>query len=101
MMAAEHPYLAILLMACASYFCRIIGYFLMGYVRVTPRVEAWLGALPLSVMGAFLVPAAVNSGPAEMVGFVVTFIAYRIVRHEIVGALAGVAAVAAIRAIFL
>lgn len=100
MTAAEHPYLAILVMALASYLCRVAGYFVMGYVRVTPRVEAWLAALPLSVMGAVLVPAAVRSGPAEIAGFAVTFLVYRLSGHEIVGALSGVAAVGAMRALF-
>ena len=37
--------LALAGMAVASYACRVGGYFLMGYVQLTPRVEAALDAL--------------------------------------------------------
>lgn len=98
-MAADQPVLAIVLMAVAAYLSRIAGYFVMGFVPVTPRVEAWLGALPLSVMGAVLIPAAVRSGPPEIAGFATTLIVYRLVRNEMVAALSGVAAVGLLRAL--
>jgi len=40
-MAVESTFLLALLgMALASFACRISGFLLMGYVRITPRVEA-------------------------------------------------------------
>lgn len=97
-MAADQPILAILVMAASAYASRIVGYFVMGYVRVTPRVEAWLSALPMAVMGAILAPAAAAAGPAELAGFGATIGAYLLARNEIVGAIAGVTAVAVVRA---
>ena len=40
-MAAENGfYLAVLGMAVASYACRVGGFLLMGWVPITPRLEA-------------------------------------------------------------
>ena len=50
--------LAIGAMAAASYACRIAGYLLMGYVPVTPRVQAALKAIPLGVMIGIVMPSA-------------------------------------------
>jgi uncharacterized membrane protein len=96
-MAADQPIVAILVMAAAAYLTRIAGYFLMGYVRVTPRVEAWLAALPISVMAAVLAPQAAAAGVPEAAGFAATLGVYAALRNEIVGAMAGVAAVALLR----
>jgi uncharacterized membrane protein len=96
-MAADQPIVAILVMAAAAYLTRIAGYFLMGYVRVTPRVEAWLAALPISVMAAVLAPQAAAAGVPEAAGFAATLGVYAAFRNEIVGAMAGVAAVALLR----
>jgi len=46
-MAVESTFLLALVgMALASFACRISGFLLMGYVRITPRVEAALKAVP-------------------------------------------------------
>ena len=41
--------IALAAMAVASYACRVAGYFLMGYVQITPRIESALKAVPLRV----------------------------------------------------
>lgn len=86
-------------MTAASYFTRVVGFFLMRFVAVTPWVEAWLGALPLAVMGSILAPIAIHGGPAEWAGFVATFVIWRLKGDDIFAALGGVAAVALVRAI--
>ena len=40
----------------------------MRYVALTPRVDAWLRAIPIALVGAILGPVAVNGGPPEWLG---------------------------------
>jgi uncharacterized membrane protein len=87
-------------MAAASYMTRIAGFFLMRFVAVTPRVEIWLKALPLAIMGSILGPIAAHGGPAEYAGFAATIAVYFWRRNDIVAAFAGMAVVAACRAGF-
>jgi uncharacterized membrane protein len=87
-------------MAAASYMTRIAGFFLMRFVAVTPRVEIWLKALPLAIMGAILGPIVANGGVAEYAGFAATIAVYLWRRNDIVAAFAGMAVVAACRAGF-
>lgn len=89
---------AIALMGVASYACRVGGYFMMRYVAITPRVEAWLNAIPISLMGAILGPAALRGGPAEWLGLVVTLGVMRATGRDFVSVFAGVATVAVARA---
>jgi uncharacterized membrane protein len=87
------------IMAIAAYLMRIVGFFLMRFVALTPRVEAWLKALPLAIMGAILGPIAVHGGWPEYAGFAATIAVYFWRRNDILAALAGMAAVAAARAV--
>lgn len=88
------------LMAVASYLTRIAGFFLMRFVVVTPRVESWLKALPLAIMGAILGPIVAHGGPAEYAGFAATIAVYYWRRNDISAAFAGMAVVAVSRAVF-
>lgn len=82
-MAVEDPFLLALAgMAVASYACRIGGHLLMGYVRITPRVEAALKAIPLAVMIGIVTP-----------GLAAVAITMKLTGKDVVAVLAGVAAV--------
>lgn len=85
-------------MAAAAYLTRVAGFFLMRFVAVTPRVEAWLKALPLAIMGSILGPIALHGGPAEYAGFVATVLVFLWRRNDIIAAAAGMATVALMRA---
>ena len=61
---------AILLLGLASLACRLGGFFLMRYVSITPRIDAWLRAIPIALAGAILGPVAVNGGPPEWLGLI-------------------------------
>lgn len=89
---------AILLMGAASYACRAGGYLLMRYVTITPRVQSWLRAMPMALIGAILGPAAANGGPAEWAGLVVAVIVTRVSGNDFAGAATAAAAVALVRA---
>lgn len=89
--------IAILLMGLASYACRAGGFFLMRYVTVTPRVEAWLKAIPIALVGAILGPIAVNGGPAEWLGLATAVLLMRLTGNDFVSVVASVAVVAVTR----
>lgn len=90
---------AILLMGLSSYVCRVGGYFLMRYVAMTPRVEAWLRAIPIALIGAILGPVAANGGPPEWLGLAAAIGVMRATGNEFLSAVVAMAAVAAMRAL--
>jgi uncharacterized membrane protein len=90
---------AILLLGVVSYGCRFSGFFLMRYVSLTPRVEAWLRSIPIALTGAILGPIAVNGGPPEWLGLLAAVVLMRVTTNEFVSAIAAVAIVATARAV--
>jgi uncharacterized membrane protein len=58
----------ILLMGIVTYSLRAGGYWLMGRVSISPRMEAALGYLPGAVITALVVPSALEAGFAGIVG---------------------------------
>lgn len=93
----SHFLLAIAAMAAASYACRLAGYLLMGYVPITPRVQAALKAIPLGVMVGIVTPSVLAGRLPEMVGLAVVFAAMKLTGKDVVAALAGAGAVALCR----
>ncbi|MEM7223691.1 MAG: AzlD domain-containing protein [Pseudomonadota bacterium] len=89
--------IAFLAMGLVTYVCRAAGFFAMGWVRLTPRVEAWLQAIPLAVVVAILAPAAASGRPPELLGILAAFIARQLSGNDFAGVGAGVAAVAVAR----
>ncbi|MBA4329285.1 MAG: branched-chain amino acid ABC transporter [Polaromonas sp.] len=89
--------LALLGMALASFACRISGFLLMGYVRITPRVEAALKAIPISVMVGIVTPAATAGKLPELLGLLAVGLAMKLVRNDLAAAVAGAATVAVAR----
>jgi branched chain amino acid efflux pump len=92
---------AILLMGVASHACRMAGFFLMRYIVITPRVKAWLNALPIALMGAILGPVAASGGPPEWTGLAVSIGLMKATGNDFLSVLAAVAAVASVRALGL
>ena len=88
---------AILLMGFASYACRAGGFFLMRYVTVTPRVEAWLKAIPIALVGAILGPVAINGGPAEWLGLVAAILLMRFTGSDFAAVVGSIALVVVAR----
>jgi len=88
---------AILVVGLASYFCRAGGFFLMRFVRVTPRVEAWLQAIPMAIVGAILGPVAANGGPPEWAGLAAAMGLMRVTGNDFLSIIGAVATVAVMR----
>ncbi len=85
-------------MAAASFACRAGGFLLMGFVPITPRLEAALRAIPLAVMIGILAPVVARGQPAELAGIAAVTLIMKLAGNELLAALAGVAIVAIARA---
>ncbi len=90
---------AIVVVGVVAYACRAGGFFLMRYVRLTPRVEAWLQAIPISIVGAILGPIAANGGPAEWAGLAASIALMWVTGQDFLGVFGAIAAVALVRAL--
>jgi len=94
-MDAEHGfYLAVLGMAVASYACRVGGFLLMGWLTITPRLEAALRAMPIGVMVGIVAPSVAAGRPPEIAGLVTVAVVMKLTRSDIAAAVAGAAVVA-------
>jgi uncharacterized membrane protein len=97
-MAVESTFLLALLgMGLASFACRIGGFLLMGYVTITPRVEAALKAIPISVMVGIVTPAATSGKLPELLGLLAVGGAMKLLRNDLAAAVAGAVTVALAR----
>ena len=93
------PYLAIAGMTVATYLCRIAGVVAMRYLRVTPRFERGLRALPGSIVVATVLPTAIEAGLPAALGLAAGVAAMILTRDELAGRLAGLGAGAGARAL--
>ena len=90
--------LAIAVMALATFACRWSGFALMSRVRVTPRIERGLRALPGSVVAATVLPLAAGSGPSAALALVASVAAMKLVRTELAALASGLATATLARA---
>jgi uncharacterized membrane protein len=90
--------LAIGAMALVTFLCRIAGVVLMSRVRLTPRIERGLRALPGSIILATILPVAIDNGLPAIVALTTAIVAMVVTRIDIVGLLAGLGTLAVIRA---
>ena len=86
---------AVAALAVASFFCRAGGFVAMRYVRITPRMESALKAVPLAVMIGIVMPAAAAGRAPELVALLAVGLVMKVWSNELVAALAGLAVVAA------
>ncbi len=89
---------AILAAGVVSYGCRAGGYFLMRYVSLTPPVQGWLQAIPISIVGAILGPIAATGGPPEWAGLAAAIGLTWLTGWDFVGVIGAIGAVALARA---
>jgi len=97
-----HPtaLVAILLMALVTYACRAGGYWMMGRVTISPRVEAGLQYLPGAVLISLVAPAMAEEGIPGVLAVIATAIAMRASRNLLVALVAGVGTVWLARQVF-
>lgn len=92
--------LTILGMGAVTYMTRIGGFWLLGRITPTKRVEAWMRAIPGAVLVSLIAPALLAAG---VVGFVAAAATVLIAArtHRLLPALvAGVVIVAVARLVF-
>jgi len=90
-------FLALVCMGLASFACRLAGFVLMGYVSITPRIEAGMRAVPLAVMIGIVTPAVAAGKLPEIVALVVVGAIVRVTGNDVIAAVAGAAVVAGMR----
>jgi uncharacterized membrane protein len=86
-------------MMLVTYLCRASGVVLMSRVRITPRVERALRALPGSIVVATILPLAVDGGAPALLGLGATVLVMSLAGIELVAIGAGLACVALLRAL--
>jgi uncharacterized membrane protein len=90
---------AFAVMTAVTVASRLGGYWLMGYVNVTPRVRRMLDALPGSIIVAASLPVAVNGGPVVLFAILAAMIVTIIRRNDFLAVITGMAVAAAARAL--
>nr|WP_210344660.1 AzlD domain-containing protein [Methylobacterium ajmalii] len=88
-------------LALVTYLCRASGVVLMSRVRLTPRVERGLRALPGSIVVATAVPTGLSAGLPGLLGLVTAAGVMALTRFELAAVLAGLGVVALGRAVGL
>jgi uncharacterized membrane protein len=90
-----HPgaLLAIALMAVVTYACRAGGYWLMGRVTMSPRVEVGLTCLPGAVLVSLVAPAMAQEGIPGVCAVAVTAVAMRRTNNLLIAMVAGIGTV--------
>ncbi|HEX5778659.1 MAG TPA: AzlD domain-containing protein [Xanthobacteraceae bacterium] len=90
--------LAILAMTGATYLTRAGGFWLMGYVNLTPRVRRMLEASPGAVIVATVLPLVVRDGIAAAAAVATGAVVMYLLRRDYLAVFAGMAVAAAARA---
>src|SRR5262249_13846712 len=91
--------IAFAVMMVVTVASRVGGFWLMGYVNITPRVRRMLDALPGSIIIAAALPVAVNGGPIVLLGIAAAIAITIIRRNEFVAVITGMLVAALARAL--
>jgi len=92
------PLAAIAAMALATYFTRVIGYWLMGHVPMTLRMRRMLETLPGAIVVATILPLMMRAGVPGVIGIGATFAAMLMRRNEFLAVALGLGSVSLARA---
>jgi uncharacterized membrane protein len=90
--------IAFAVMTAVTVASRLGGYWLMGYVNVTPRVRRMLDALPGSIIVAAALPVAVNGGLVVMFAIGAAMVVTIIRRNDFLAVMTGMVVAALARA---
>lgn len=91
--------IAFAVMTAVTVASRLGGYWLMGYVDVTPRVRRMLDALPGSIIVAAALPVAINGGPVVIVALAAAMAVSIVRRNDFLAVITAMAVAAAARAL--
>jgi uncharacterized membrane protein len=90
--------LAFVVMMVVTVASRLGGFWLMGYVNVTPRVRRMLDALPGSIIVAASLPMVATGGPVAILAIVAAIAVTIVRRNEFLAVITGMAVAALARA---
>ena len=91
--------IAIAGMALVTFLCRIGGVVLMSRVRITPRIERGLRALPGSIILATILPVVIDNGLPAIIAMAMAIAVMAITRIDVLALLAGLGTLSIIRAL--
>ena len=91
--------IAFAVMTAVTVASRLGGYWLMGYVTVTPRIRRMLDALPGSIIVAAALPVAVNGGIVVMFAIAAAMAVTIIRRNDFLAVITGMTVAALARAL--
>jgi uncharacterized membrane protein len=86
-------------MALVTYVTRVSGYFLIGHVALSPRLEAGLRAIPGAVLISIVAPAVLSAGPAEALASLATVLVAARTRNLLAAMATGILVVWALRSL--
>ena len=89
--------ITILGMALVTYITRASGFWLMGLVTPSPRIEAWLRQIPGAVLVAIIAPTVLASSLAETLAALATALVALRTKNVLVAMLIGVGTVSLLR----
>lgn len=89
--------ITILGMALVTYATRAGGFWLMGLVTPSPRIEAWLRQIPGAVLVAIIAPTVLASSLAETLAALASALVALRTKNVLVAMLVGVGAVWVLR----
>lgn len=91
--------IAFAVMAAVTVASRLGGFWLMGYVEITPRVRRMLDALPGSVIVAAALPVVIHGGTVVILAVAAAVAITVVRRNEFVAVITGMAVAALARAL--
>ncbi|MGY6569877.1 MAG: AzlD family protein [Salinarimonas sp.] len=93
--------IALIAMAGVTYLCRASGVIFMNRISIGPRLARALRALPGSIVIATILPIAAQAGTPAFIGIAAAIGAMVVTRMEVAAIVAGLVAIAAMRALGL
>jgi uncharacterized membrane protein len=94
----EGAWLAIGAMVVMTLLAKMMGFWVLGRVPLTPRLRRGLEALPGGVILATIVPITLESGPAGLLGIGVATLVMAVTKKDWLAVGLGLASVAGYRA---
>jgi uncharacterized membrane protein len=88
---------AVLLLTAVTMATRIGGVWIMSYVDITPRIEAFLKYMAVSVLISIVVPTTIAAAPRIWIAVAAAGIVAAITRSALVAMLVGAALAAAVK----
>ncbi|MEM1284530.1 MAG: AzlD domain-containing protein [Pseudomonadota bacterium] len=95
----QGAWIAIAAMVVMTLLAKMMGFWIIGRVPLTPRVRRGLEALPGGVILATIVPITLESGPAGLLGIAVATLVMALTKKDWLAVALGLGAVAGYRAV--